>query len=120
MRDFQKLLVILPTSACYGTASGAFRRAAAGRPAEPHAVYQALYAEGPEREAARRLGQHALAGVLTNIFPETRTRPQIDRRRGPQRALDAKTPIVADCNAPSSPSDRIRLPDNGNRYTISS
>ena len=81
MRDFQKLLVISPTSACAGAASGVLLRVAARRPVEPHAVYQALYADGPEREAARRPGQHTLAGVLTSIFPEARTRCDNDHRR---------------------------------------
>ena len=102
MRDFQKVLVILPTSACVGVASGALWHVAVGQPAEPHAVYQALYADGPEREAARRPGQHALAGVLTNIFPEARTRCENDRRRGPQHALGSETTIAADCNMPSA------------------
>lgn len=91
MRDFQKLLVILPASACAGVASGCLLRASSARSAELHAVYQALYAEGPERGAACRLGQHALASVLTNIFLETRTRLQNDHHCGPQHALGAKT-----------------------------
>ena len=91
MHDFQKLLVILPASACAGVASGCLLRASPARSAELHAVYQALYAEGPERGAACRLGQHALASVLTNIFLETRTRLQNDHHCGPQHALGAKT-----------------------------
>ncbi len=91
MRDFQKLLVILLASACAGAAYGCLLRASPARSAELHAVYQALYAEGSEQGAACRLGQHALAGVLTNIFLETRTRFQNDHHRGPQHALGAKT-----------------------------
>ena len=95
VRDFRKVLVILPASACVGAVSGALWRVAAGRSADPHAVYQALYAEGPEREVARRLGQHTLAGVLTNIFPGTRTRLQNVYRRGAQHALGAKMSIAS-------------------------
>ena len=95
MRDFRKVLVILPTSACVGAASDALWRVAAGQPAEPQAIYQTLYADGPEREAARRSGKHTLVGVLTGIFPEPRTRPQNDHRRGPQHALDAKASAAA-------------------------
>ena len=95
VRAFRKVLVILPTSACSGAASGGLWRAPAGRSTEPHAVYQALYAKGPEREAARHPGQHTLAGGLTSIFSETRTRLQNDHRRGPQHALGAKTTTVA-------------------------
>ena len=110
MRDFQKVLVISPASACAGVASGTLWRVLAGQPAEPHAIYQELYAEGPEREAARRPGQHTLAGGLTGIFLEARTRLQNDHHRGPQHTLGvkataaagrsmsgAKVPIVASC-----------------------
>ena len=90
MRDFQKLLVIRPTNACAGTTSGGHWHASVGRPAKPHAVYQVLYARGLEREAARRLGQHALAGFLASIFPETRIRLRNDRSREPQHALGVK------------------------------
>ena len=100
MRDFRKVLVILPTSACVGAASDALWRVAAGQPAEPQAIYQALYAKGPEREAARHPGQHTLAGGLTSIFSETRTRLQNDHRREPKHALGAKTTSspTARCN----------------------
>ena len=91
MRDFRKVLVILPTSACVGAASDALWRVPAGRSADPHAVYQALYAEGSEREAARRPGQHTLAGGLTSIFPEARTRCEIDHRRQLPSSLGAKS-----------------------------
>ena len=95
MRDFQKLLVISTTSACSGAASDALWRVPAGRSADPHAVYQELYAKGPERVTARRLGRHALAGGLTSIFSETRTRPQNDHRRGAQHAFAVKMTAAA-------------------------
>ena len=91
MRDFRKVLVILPTSACVGAASGGLWRVATERSVEPHAVYQELYAEGPERETARRPGQHTLAGGLTGIFPEARTRCEIDHRRQLPSSLGAKS-----------------------------
>ena len=53
-------------------------------------------------------------------FPRNTHSAPNDHRRGPQHALGSKMTIAADCNVPSAPNDRIRLPDNGSRYTISS
>ena len=101
MRDFQKLLVILPTSACAGRVPGVSRCAPSGRSPKRHVVYQALYAKGRGRWAARRLGWHALVGVLTNIFPETRIRREHDHHRRSQHALGSKRPPLL--TAPAFP-----------------
>ena len=103
VRDFQKLLVILPTSACAEAASGVLWRVPASRPPNRPAIYQVFYAKGRGRKGARRLRQHALDGALTNIFPETRTRRESDHRRKLQHAFGSKTTGATGRNIHSIP-----------------
>ena len=74
MRAFRKTLVISPANACPGAAPASESAPRSNTLFAPHAVYQAFYVKGSNRKSARCPGRHALAGFLTVIFPETRTR----------------------------------------------
>ena len=83
VRVFRKMPVISPTSVWPRGCPGARIRVPVEYPFALHAVYQAFYAKSPKRKGARRPGRHALAGFLTDIFPETRTRRESDRPAPP-------------------------------------
>ena len=86
MRVFEKVLVKRPANVCSKTSPGA-------RCFQPKRRYLGFCGSRSKQDGGDRSSRHALAGVLTTIFPGTRTRDDIDQP--PALRLAAFTPLTA-------------------------